>query len=168
MAPVSHEPPEHRHRATDHGVGDFPAQSFFDVFVEVTLPPVPYTISYSDFPAGGAVLYNDASDPLLIENLSLTELPPTVTYVHGQSTAVPIRFKNSNPPYWAAGDVLGYLTLAGHGVFTNTVTATAPCAAATAPGGLLDQTLGPVGSPNPPPPIPWLRPTNSFPTPNTS
>jgi hypothetical protein len=150
------------------GSGDFPAQSFFDVFVEVTLPPVPYTISDSDFPAGGAVVYNDASDPLLIENLSLTELPPTVTYVHGQSTAVPIRFRDGNPPYWAAGDVLGYLTLAGHGVFTNTVTATAPCAAATAPGGLLDQTLGPVGSPNPPPPIPWLRPTNSFPTPNTS
>ena len=25
----------------------------------------------------------------------------------------------SNPPYWAADDVLGYLTLAGHGVITN-------------------------------------------------
>ena len=62
------------------------------------------------------MLYNDASDPLLIENLSLTNLPPEATYVHGQSTAVPIRFKYSNPPYWAAGDVLGYLTLAGHGV----------------------------------------------------
>jgi hypothetical protein len=145
---------------------DFPAQSFFDVFVEVTLPRVPYTVADSDFPAGGAVLYNDASDPLLIENLSITNLPPEVTYVHGQSTAVPIRFKYNNPPYWAADDVLGYLTLAGHGVITNGVTATAPCAAATAPGGLLDQALGPVGSPIPPPPIPWLRPTNSFPTPN--
>lgn len=147
---------------------DFPAQSFFDVFVEVTLPPVPYTASDTSFPAGGAVLYNDASDPLLIENLSLTNLPPTATYVHGQSTAVPIRFRDNNPPYWAAGDVLGYLTLAGHGVFTNTVTATAPCAAAMTPGGLLDQTLGPVGSPNPPPPVPWLRSTNSFPTPGTA
>jgi hypothetical protein len=144
---------------------DFPAQSFFDVFVEVNLPPVPYTISDSDFPTNGAVLYNDAADPLLIENLSITNLPPEATYVHGQSTAVPIRFKYNNPPYWASNDVLGYLTLAGHGVFTNVVTATAPCAAATATGGLLDQALGPVGSPIPPPPIPWLRPTNSFPTP---
>ena len=148
--------------------GDFPAQSFFDVFVEVNLPQVPYTMSSSEFPAGGAVLYNDASNPLLIENLSITNLPPEVTYVHGQSTAVPVRFKNGNPPYWAADDVLGYLTLAGHGVITNTVTATQPCAAATATGGLLDQTLGPVGSPIPPPPVPWLRPTNSFPTPTAS
>ena len=150
------------------GAGDFPAQSFFNVFVEVTLPQVPYTVANSDFPAGGAVLYNDASDPLLIENLSITNLPPEVTYVHGQSTAVPVRFKYSNPPYWAADDVLGYLTLAGHGVITNVVTATAPCAAASATGGLLDQALGPVGSPIPPPPVPWLRPTNSFPTPNAS
>jgi hypothetical protein len=40
------------------GAGDFPAQSFFDVFVEVTLPQVPYTMSSSNFPAAGAVLYN--------------------------------------------------------------------------------------------------------------
>jgi hypothetical protein len=154
-------------QATNSG-SDFPARSFFDVFVEVNLPRVAFTVADTDFPAAGAVLYNDASNPLLIENLSITNLPPEATYVHGQSTAVPIRFKYNHPPYWAAGDVLGYLTLAGHGVFTNVVTATAPCAAATAPGGLLDQTLGPVGSPIPPPPIPWLRPTNSFPTPNAS
>jgi hypothetical protein len=148
------------------GAGDFPAQSFFNVYVEVNLPRVSFTMSDTEFPPGGAVLYNDVNDPLLIENLSITNLPPQATYVHGQSTAVPVRFKYSHPPYWAAGDVLGYLTLAGHGVFTNVVTATAPCAAATAPGGLLDLTLGPVGSPIPPPPVPWLRPTNTFPTPN--
>ncbi len=147
---------------------DFPARSFFDVFVEVTLPRVPFTMADTDFPATGAVLYNDVSNPLLIENLSITNLPPEATYVHGQSTAVPIRFKSAHPPFWAADDVLGYLTLAGHGVFTNVVTATAPCAAATATGGLLDLTLGPVGSPIPPPPVPWLRPTQSFPTPNAS
>src|SRR5439155_5514950 len=50
------------------GPGDFPAQSFFDVFVEVTLPPILNTMSIADFPAAGAVLYNDASNPLLIEN----------------------------------------------------------------------------------------------------
>lgn len=152
---------------TNGAASDFPAQSFFDIFVEVNLPPVPGTAANYDFPAAGAVLYNDASDPLLVENFDLTNLPPTATYVHGNSTAVPIRFKYSNPPYWSAGDILGYLTLAGHGVFTNVVTASAPCAAAEATGGLLDQTLGPVGSPNPAPPIPWLRPTNSFPTPGS-
>ncbi len=153
---------------TNGAANDFPAQSFFDIYVEVTLPPVPGTVANYDFPTNGAVLYNDASDPLFIENLSVTNLPPQATYVHGNTTAVPILFKYSNPPYWAAGDLLGYLTLAGHGVFTNVVTASAPCAAATATGGLLDQTLGPVGSPIPPPPISWLRPTNSFPTPGSS
>ena len=111
------------------------------------------------------MLYNDASDPLLIENLSLTNLPPEATYVHGNTTAVPIRFRDNNPPYWAAGDVLGYLTLAGHGVSPIWSPRQLPCAAATATGGLLDQTLGPVGYPLPQPPIPWLRPTNTFPTP---
>jgi hypothetical protein len=152
---------------TNGASSDFPAQSFFDIYVEVNLPQVPGTAANYDFPATGAVLYNDASDPLFIENPSLTNLPPTATYIHGNTTAVPIRFKYSNPPFWAAGDVLGYLTLAGHGVFTNVVTASAPCAAAEATGGLLDQVLGPVGSPIPPPPVPWLRPTNSFPIPGS-
>jgi hypothetical protein len=147
------------------GANDFPGQSFFDIFVELTLPPIPGTVANTDFPTNGAVLYNDASDPLLVENLDVTNLPPQVTYYHGNTTAVPVLFKYNNPPYWAAGDVLGYLTLAGHGVFTNTVTAMAPCPAATATGGLLDQILGPVGTPVVPPPVPWLQPTNSFPTP---
>jgi hypothetical protein len=147
---------------TSGGPNDFPAQSFFNIYIELDLPGIQNTASYNDFPVVSgvpvAVLYNDVSDPLLIENSSLTSLPPVATYIHQQTTAVPIRFRDSNPPYWAANDVLGYLTLAGHGVFTNVVTAQAPCAAAQAPGGLLDQTLGPVGSPIPPPPIPWLQP----------
>jgi hypothetical protein len=151
---------------TTLGPDDFPAQSFFNIYVEINLPRVPGTVADYVFPAAGAMLYNDANNPLLIENLSLMSLPPEATYVHGQTTAVPVRFKYNNPPYWSADDVLGFLTLAGHGVFTNVVTASAPCAAAVAAGGLLDQTLGPVGSPMPAPPIPWLRLTNTFPTPN--
>ena len=146
---------------------DFPAQSFFDVFVEVNLPRVPGTIANTAFPLSGAVLYNDASNPLLIYNPSITNLPPEVTYVHGLSSAVPVRFRDNNPPYWMAGDVLGYLTLAGHGMITNPVTASMPCAAAQTPGGLLDMALGPIGSPIAPPPIPWLRTNNTFPTPGT-
>jgi hypothetical protein len=146
---------------------DFPAQSFYDMFVEVTLPTVPGNGSIN-FPMSEAVLYNDASDPLIVQNLSISNLPPTVAYTHSaQSTAVPIKFLTSNPPYWTAGDVLGYLTLAGHGVFSNATTVTV-CDRVTGSGGLLDVTLGPVGSPLPGAPLPWLRQTNSFPTPGSS
>lgn len=91
------------------GIGiqpDFPADSFFDVFVEVDLPP-----------AGGmtapAVLFNRI--PLLVVNSPLAAFPPTVVYIHGNSSAVPIYFRNANPPQWNVGDCLGYLVLAGHG-----------------------------------------------------
>src|ERR1039457_587238 len=47
----------------------FPAKSFFDVFVEVTLPLVPNTESaMSTFPTVGAVLYNDTAHPLIVQN----------------------------------------------------------------------------------------------------
>jgi hypothetical protein len=95
---------------------DFPAQSFFDIFADV------------DIPAGGSFpgvtgLYNSA--PLMVQNTNVTSFPPTVVYVHGMSTAVPIMFRSNNPPYWTAGETFGVLTLAGHGVFqTNSSTGT--------------------------------------------
>jgi hypothetical protein len=82
---------------------DLPGESFFDVFVEVTFPT----------PVGVAVLRNPV--PLLVQNDSLDHLPPTVVYIHENSSAVPVRFDNSNPPHWNAGDLLGYMVLAGHG-----------------------------------------------------
>jgi len=96
------------------GVGvlpDFPAQSFFDVYVNVDLPPL-----------GGltapAVLFNRI--PLLVVNSPLLRFPPRVVYIHGNSSAVPVYFQNANPPQWNAGDCLGYLVLAGHGAgFSN-------------------------------------------------
>jgi hypothetical protein len=153
------------------GPSDFPGQSFFNMFVQVTLPPVPTTVSINDFPGSGAVLYNDATDPLLIINDDVTSVPPAATYIHGQTTAVPIKFLTGNPPYWAAGDVLGYLTLAGHGVFTNanpTLSLPPPPCLAAQPGGLLDTILGQVGSPVASPPVPWLRSDDSFPTPGST
>src|SRR5579862_3956520 len=51
-------------------INNFPARSFFDIFVDVNLPPLPGTVSGTAFPATGAVLYNDS--PLIITNLSLT------------------------------------------------------------------------------------------------
>lgn len=158
---------------------DFPAQSFFNIYVEVTLPQISGNNSQNDFPgvlgpiprpAGqtqdGAVLYNDASDPLVIINTNVTSLPPTAVYIHGMTLAVPMRFKYANPPYWAANDVMGYLVLAGHGVIPNPSNDCAQVAAGVTT--VLDQTLGPVGSPLPGMPVPWLQPTNSFPTPGSS
>jgi hypothetical protein len=105
---------------------DFPAKSFFDVFVDVDLPAG----GTAGFP--GATLYNGL--PLLVMNTNLTHFPPEVVYIHGMSTAVPIYFRTGNPPMWNAGDIFGILTLAGHGVVgTNSVgNATAQLLAALA------------------------------------
>lgn len=91
---------------------DFPASSFFDVFVQVDMP----ACGTGGFP--GATIYN--TSPLIVKNSNLTRLPPKVVYLHDSSTVVPILFLKANPPKWNAGDILGYFVLAGHGIgFTN-------------------------------------------------
>jgi hypothetical protein len=77
----------------------FPAESFFNVFVEIDTP----------FAVGTGVLYNKA--PLIVVADSLQRFPPRVVYTHsGTSEAVPIFFKgHRGPPF-------GHLILAGHGV----------------------------------------------------
>jgi hypothetical protein len=88
---------------------DFPAESFFDVFVEVELPGL-----------GGlniATLFN--SDPMLVQNDNLAKFPPKVVYIHGNTVAVPVYFKDDNPGVWQVGDRFGWLVLAGHGVSFN-------------------------------------------------
>ena len=93
---------------------DFPAQSFFDVFVDVDLP------AGGTFP-GATNMYN--SLPLMVQNTNVTSFPPQVVYIHGMSTAVPVYFSNNNPPRWTNGQIFGLLTLAGHGVYgTNNST----------------------------------------------
>ena len=87
------------------GASDFPADSFFNVFVEVDLP----AMAAFD----GGTLFN--SDPLLVQNTSITVLPPKVVYIHGNSNGVPMYFKNGNGLIWQAGDLFGWLVLAGHG-----------------------------------------------------
>jgi hypothetical protein len=79
---------------------DFPAESFFNVFFEVDLPLF-----------GGTTLYNKASDPLVVVNDALDDLPPTVVYIHGETPAVPIYFKGGPEN----GKRFGFLRLAGHG-----------------------------------------------------
>ena len=93
---------------------DFPARSFFDVFVDITIPT----------PGGPAIAVNglngnagDTSEPLVVENNGITSLPPTVVYTHGTSTSVPLYFENNsaNTTLGIAGDLLGNLMLTGHG-----------------------------------------------------
>jgi hypothetical protein len=98
-------------------VDDFPAYSFFEIFPEITLPPVNLTLSVGIIPISGAVL-TTVGVPLIIESELLgPTLPPVVTYYH-QTTdfGVDLYFRDNNGPYWSAGDRLGTLTLAGHGV----------------------------------------------------
>lgn len=86
---------------------DFPASSFFDVFVEVDVPAL------GGFPTVELVNV----DPLLVENASITSFPPTVLYIHGNSSAVPLYFYADIPAFGIhRGDLFGQLDLAGHGV----------------------------------------------------
>lgn len=86
---------------------DFPANSFFDVFVQVDVP------SLGGFPKIELVNV----DPLVVESDSITSFPPTVLYIHGNSSAVPLYFNADIPAIGIhRGDLFGQLTLAGHGV----------------------------------------------------
>ncbi|MEM9553792.1 MAG: hypothetical protein AAGC60_06015 [Acidobacteriota bacterium] len=75
---------------------DFPAESFFQVYVRINTP--------------FGQLQN--VDPLLIHHPSITTLPPTVVYIHGLTSAVKVFFANGPN----RGRFFGYLRLAGHGV----------------------------------------------------
>lgn len=91
------------------GSGGFPAESFFNVFVEVDI----------DFDPDGAgpstpdnivdiTLFN--KKPLVIQNGELDKFPPTVVYVHGGSDGAPLVYDK------ATGEPIGWVTLAGHGI----------------------------------------------------
>jgi hypothetical protein len=85
---------------------DFPASSFFDVYVHVDLPPC------GSFPGG--TLYNLI--PLTVKNDNVDHFPPRVVYLHDASSIVPILFVFPNGTLWLRDDILGYFLLAGHGV----------------------------------------------------
>jgi len=108
-APISPGEVQSLSGASGNSALDFPAQSFFDIFVEV------------DLPAGGSFLgatfYNDRA--LLVRNTNLTSFPPPVVYMHESSSAVPIRFKTTGPGPWIAGDLFGLLLLGGHALASN-------------------------------------------------
>jgi hypothetical protein len=91
--------------ATGAGIGnpanDFPAKSFFDIFVDVTVPGL------------GSPLTN--STPLVVENPAITSFPPIVVYTHGNSSAVQMMLSAGNVFGEPAGTIFGVMTLAGHG-----------------------------------------------------
>ena len=78
---------------------DFPATSFFDVFVNISALSLP------------GMLIN--TTPLIVENTAITSFPPVVIYTHDNSTAVPVYFAPGSGAL--SGDEFGVITLAGHG-----------------------------------------------------
>jgi len=93
---------------------DFPATSFFNVYVKVDIPP-----SFCGPGSPPITLYNQ--DPLKVVNKMLDKFPPRIVYLHDASSIVPILFLTDGPvgpngPMWKRGEVLGYFLLAGHGV----------------------------------------------------
>jgi hypothetical protein len=90
------------------GCNDFPAQSFFDVFADISVPGL------GDFS-------NPSNQPLVVSSTlpAGSSLPPKVLYVHGQSGSVSIVGDTNNPNF--AGDTLGTFVLTGHGAsYQNT------------------------------------------------
>ena len=84
----------------EFGTNNFPAESFFNIFVEVDI----------ELPSGAiTTLFNKA--PLVIQNDSLDRLPPYVVYTHEESGNIAplVYVKSTSRPF-------GWLTLAGHGV----------------------------------------------------
>jgi hypothetical protein len=84
---------------------DFPASSFFDVFVDIEIPGAP----------SGLVLRNSVG--LHVEASPIDGFPPTVVYVHGSSSNHPTVFW-FDPTHLHPfdGTPFGDLRLAGHGV----------------------------------------------------
>jgi hypothetical protein len=99
----------------ESATADFPANSFFNVYVAVNIP------ASALMPALELVNV----DPLLVQHTNITFFPPHLVYYHENITAVPIYFNKAvtihNPLTGAdiqvnRGDLFGQLTLAGHGI----------------------------------------------------
>ena len=94
---------------------DFPAKSFFNVYVQVDLP-------------GGGVLPAIQLvnvEPLLVQQTNVLSFPPRIVYQHENSTAVSMYFNKDvvipdplggTDIHVTRGTLFGQLTLAGHGV----------------------------------------------------
>jgi len=81
--------------------GDFPAESFFNVFVEVD-------VDWNLDNTRNLIVYNKS--PLVIQNANLNKLPPRVVYIHDGKENAPAVYDT------VTGEPVGWITLAGHGV----------------------------------------------------
>jgi hypothetical protein len=84
---------------------DFPARSFFDVFVDITAPNPTGTGTITLTNAtvySGTTAQSAPGTPLVISNSGITSFPPVVIYTHGNSSAVPV--------YIGAGGIDGHGT----------------------------------------------------------
>lgn len=153
---------------------DFPAKSFFDVYVEVTLPNIPGSVSGAAFPLAGAVLLNDAQPLVVASDIAAGPLPPTVVYTHTGNSAlqpwsVDLKFRDTSPaidpntgnPYYLEGDILGTMVLAGHG------TGVSPCTKGMV-NDFVDKVLGKPGQLAPRAVIGRIFPNAMFPSPSSS
>ena len=102
---VTVKPPEEKPYSAgevyaDSRTTDFPARSFFDVYVQIKVP------ACGAFKGG--TLHND--DPMTVEATGLTSLPPQpgLVYDHSSTSEVPILMEDRR--------VLGCIILASHGV----------------------------------------------------
>jgi hypothetical protein len=101
---------------------DFPARSFFDVFVDIDIP-LPPTLGGGSAGLTNGTVYSGSTAisppgmPLIIGNSGITTFPPVVIYTHGNSTAVPLFLETTNNGGLTPdiGAPIGLLILAGHG-----------------------------------------------------
>jgi len=90
---------------------DFPARSYFNVYVQVDIPQCGRLLS-------AITVYNRA--PLIVHADGLQGFPPNVIYLHDTSTAVPVYISDQTPGKQGEGELVGYLLLAGHGISPST------------------------------------------------
>jgi hypothetical protein len=81
--------------------GNFPAESFFDIFAEVDVDLPPY---------GNVDMTVFNRSPLIVQAEALYSFPPRVIYTHGGSDYAPAVFDT------ATGRHVGWITMAGHSV----------------------------------------------------
>jgi hypothetical protein len=86
---------------------DFPARSFFDMYVHITLP----ACGSGGFT--GATLYNRPNQPLVVKNDTVTSLPPGDVYEHDASSEVPLLFAAPGK-HGKRDEFFGCVILAGH------------------------------------------------------
>jgi hypothetical protein len=104
------------HSTSGTSAADFPARSFFDIFVDIDIP-LPPALGGGTGALTNATVYSGSNAitppgmPLMIANSGITSFPPVVIYTHGNSSAVPVYIESG--PF--AGDIAGLLILAGHG-----------------------------------------------------